>query len=240
MLDFLNNLSPKNNLLWLIGPIGAGKSTLVKLLLSVLSIRGYFVVVTLEPVSDPEFQRLLTHSYTDHKDPNAVFAVQQFLLKFYDEQLESVSKMYSKHPETIFIFDRCVFDCFVFTEKYFRDGRLSQDQKTFVDNELIRITKKYEPITASMTPIFINTSIEDCKLNIRSRNRDGENMISHKDLEIFEQLWRSTIDLIKDKVKVLEFFDFGDVTDDPEKYKSTGFFLFHNQVKTLLLDLNLI
>jgi deoxyadenosine/deoxycytidine kinase len=155
------------------GEIGAGKTTLIKLLASYFNSIGLKTVAVLEPVDDWKEKGILQEFYQEKIRRDLVTYV--FQTYTFVTRIEEILQAFDNNPDAqIFILERTVMtDRYVFME----------NQRDVVEASRVALMQMYEKwwkMWTRLMPfeithhIYLKPSLEECMTRVNSRAREGE------------------------------------------------------------------
>jgi deoxyadenosine/deoxycytidine kinase len=154
------------------GEIGAGKTTLVKLLEREMVKRGLKVGVVLEPVNKWRETGILQAFYSEKDDSRRPLVTYEFQTYTFVTRVKETLSVVEKVPDAdVYLLERSVLtDRFVFMELQ-RD--LLGPQRMDRYDEWWEMWNKIMPIAPNRA-IYLKPSLANCQARTKARGRDGE------------------------------------------------------------------
>jgi len=152
---------PLNNLVFISGPQGAGKTTLVKRLLQ-----------ELPNSTSPELETRKPKFYWDKRFPVKIDHFHRQALKWAQRAIENYEywRAARSFPEKLVIGDRCIYDTQVFTNMCVQLGWFSQEKADLLCKNLSVL---YRPELIGPWAIVLNPGFEISKRHLKARRNSG-------------------------------------------------------------------
>lgn len=176
ILRKINNVTPiKKKFVVIIidGIIGAGKSTLIKILEPKLSERGFKVTVVHEPVEKWKINGSLEQFYNNPKRRGFQFQVMAF-----HDRVALAQEMFDKKSEKtdVFLLERSIFTDMLFLQMLYDSGMIDDSEKRDYEN-LWKMWKQTMPFNPDMF-VYLRPNIQVAMERLNKRARSGEDKVS--------------------------------------------------------------
>jgi len=177
------NLDPRMvRAIYIEGVIGAGKSTLCKILTEEYNTQGFNVVLITEPVDEWIKLGSLKEFYEDMQSKAFEFQMTTFITRINkiiralaDKSLEAAKDGISVPDDTLFIIERSIFsDRYFFAENLVEDGMISAE-KYELYKTWWNLWEKFVNFSKSGF-IYLKPSLTECMDRYTDRGRKDENV----------------------------------------------------------------